>query len=78
MSLNINAKKLVERQLSKYHYEKRLSKAEKINLVVSNMEFNIRMYEKHKKHKNNRYDKKELNYNQWTLISQIESIKNKK
>ncbi len=71
-------KKLVERQLSKYHYEKRLSKQQKINLVIYNMNFNIIMYEKHKKPKNNRYDKKELNYNQWTLISQIESIKNKK
>ncbi len=57
------------------YYEKRLSKAEKIKVVMSNMEFNIRMYEKYKKHKNNRYDKKELNYNQWILISQIEYIK---
>ena len=75
--LNIDPKKLVERQLSKYHYENRLSTPEKINIILDNMKFNIRMYEKHRKHLNNRSDKKELNYSQWNLISQIERIRNR-
>ena len=74
--LRIDPKKLVEKQLSKYHYENRLSPQEKIKLILGNMKFNIRMYEKHKKHLNNRSDKKELNYSQWNLISQIEHIIN--
>lgn len=78
MSLNLNPKKLVERLLSRYHYENQLTTQEKINLVLDNMRFNVRMYEKHDRRKSNRSDKKSLNANQWNLISQIESIKRDK
>jgi hypothetical protein len=77
MSLRINPKKLVERQLSRYHAEQRMTPQEKIAKLLHDMEFNKRMYEKHDRHKNNRFDKKSLNFNQWTLISRIESIKKK-
>ena len=62
-------------QLSRYHAEKRMTKQDKINKFLHDMEFNIWMYEKHRKRKNNRYDKKELNYNQWNLIKNIEDVK---
>ncbi len=75
--IRINAKKLVERQLSKYHYEKRMTKTEKINKLIKDMEFNVWMYNKHHKHLNKRFDKKCLNRNQWYLIENIENIKNK-
>ncbi len=73
--MNINAKVLVERQLSRYHYEKSLTKQHKIDSLLDQMKFNIEMYEKHRKHKGKRIDKKMLNSNQWTLIERIEHIK---
>jgi len=76
--LRINAKELVLREIARSKRYSKLSKQEKIIEHLESMEFNIRMYIKHKKAKNNRYDKKSLNYNLWTLIENIETIKNKK
>ena len=73
--LKINAKELVLKQIERQKRYNSLTIQEKIIEVLECMEFNIKMYNKHKKHKNNRYDKKSLNYNQWNLISRIESLK---
>ena len=71
----INAKELVLKEIARHNFYKSLSKQEKINEVLDSMEFNLKMYNKHKKAKGNRYDKKSLNFNQWTCIMNIESIK---
>lgn len=76
--LRINAKEMVLKQIRESKRYMNLSKQEKIIEILESMEFDIRMYNKHKKAKNNRYDKKSLNYNLWTLISRIESIKKSK
>jgi len=55
-----------------------MTEQEKINRFFHEMKFNRWMYEKHKKQKNNRYDKKSLNFNQWSLIESIENIKKKR
>ena len=73
--LRINAKELVLKQIERQKRYNSLTIQEKIIEVLECMEFDIKMYNKHKKHKNNRFDKKHLNYNLWTLISRIESIK---
>jgi hypothetical protein len=74
--MNINAKKLVELQLSRYRYEKSLTNQQKIDSLLDEMKFNVEMYEKHRKAKGNRFDRKMLISNQWTLIDRIEHIKN--
>ncbi len=75
--MNINAKKLVELQLSRYRYEKSLTNQQKIDSLLDQMRFNAEMYKKHRKAKGNRFDKKMLISNQWTLIDRIEHIKRK-
>ena len=73
--IRINAKELVFKQLERQKAYNQMSLQEKINRELDSMKFNLKMYNKHKKHLNNRYDKKALNFNQWTLIMNIESIK---
>jgi hypothetical protein len=73
--LKINAKELVLKAIERQKRYNSLTIQEKIIELFESMEFDIRMYNKHKKHKNHRGDKKSLNYNLWTLISRIESLK---
>jgi len=76
--LKINVKELVLRQLARSTAYSQLNKAQKIDLELDSMKFNLKMYNKYKIRKNyDRYDKKALNRNQWTLIEHIEHIKNK-
>ena len=67
--LKINVKELVLKEIARNKRYSQLTKQEKINDHLDSMKFNIRMYNKHRKAKNNRYDKKSLNYNQWTLLN---------
>ncbi len=73
--MNINAKKLVELQLARHRYQNSLTNQQKIDSLLDQMKFNVEMYEKHQKRKGNRFDKKMLISNQWTLIERIEYIK---
>jgi hypothetical protein len=73
--IKINAKELVLKQLERQKHYNKLTKEEKISEIIESMKFNLKMYNKHKKANNNRYDKKCLNFNQWTCIMNIESIK---
>ena len=66
---------MVLKQIERSKRYSQMTKQEKINEHLDSMRFSLKMYNKHKKAKNNRYDKKSLNYNQWTLIENIESIK---
>jgi len=75
--LKFNAKEMVLRQIERSKRYSQLTKKQKIALELDSMKFNIKMYNKYKKAKSNRYDKKCLNRNQWYLIMNIESIKNK-
>jgi len=75
--LKINVKELVLKQIERSKRYSQMTKQEKINQELDSMKFSIKMYNKHRKAKNHRYDKKSLNYTLWTGIMNIESIKNK-
>ena len=71
----INPKELVEKILAKHAYEMSLTKEEKISNLLEEMYFLIKMYHKHGKDK---WDKKRLNSNLWTLIDRIEHVKRRR
>ena len=76
--LKINVKEMVLRQIERSKRYSQLTKQQKIDLELDSMRFNLEMYNKYKERKNyTRYDKRALNHNQWYLIMNIESIKNK-
>ncbi len=73
--LKINIKEIVLKQIERSKQYSQLSKQEKINIEFDNIKFELEMLRKHGKGK---FDKKHCYYNIWTIISRIESIKNKK
>jgi hypothetical protein len=75
--MKINPKELVERIISRQIYQNSLSSEQKIEQYKESIRFEIEMYNKHRKHLNNRFDLKCMRFNIATIISNIESIKKK-